>query len=275
MDNYLINVYSDEIMPDWAEDEFTWLDELNLGTKFKNAVQQVREMLVDRGDEYTEREVEVALREWIEKRVELSIEEAPAYLTRDSVERTLFQSILTRRERNRQTSPTVFQGMREFSPTALKEMIVFFASKSQGVLKTKLNKLLWYADFLHYRLFSTSISGASYIHLPYGPVPESYERHLSKLTLEKAITIRMKEFGDYSGESVESVRDSQLQHLPQSAVDVLNAVYKRFRDYSSTDISRVSHGELGYEETEPGERISYDYARLLKTNFPISNDSGS
>ena len=274
MDNYLTNIYSDEITPDWAEDEFTWLDELNLGVKFKSAVERVRELLIDRGDDYTEKQVEIVLREWVERRVELSIEDATEYLTHDSVERNLFQSILSRQEQ-RSHPPTIFQGMREFNPTALEEMVIFFASKSQGVLKTKLNKLLWYADFLHYRLFSTSISGASYIHLPYGPVPESYERYLTKLSLEKAITIRSKEFGAYSGENVEPSRPVQFESLPPTAVQVLEAVHERFRNYSSKDISSVSHGELGYKETGPGEPISYDYARLLRTNFPINNDIGS
>ena len=275
MDNYLTNVYSDEITPDWAEDHFTWMDELNLGAKFKSAVDRVRELLVDRGDDYTKKQIESALREWIERRVELSIEDATEYLTHDSVERNLFQSILSRQEKRSLSAPTIFHGMRAFSPVTLKEMVIFFASKSQGVLKTKLNKLLWYADFLHYRLFSTSISGATYIHLPYGPVPENYERYLTKLTLEKAITIRSKEFGGYSGEIVEPNREIQTQSLPPTAVAVLDAVHERFRNYSSKDISTASHGELGYRETGQGEPISYDYARLLKTNFPISSDPGS
>src|SRR5947208_1520217 len=73
---------------------------------------------------------------------------------------------------------TVFNGFRPFSPERLTAMMGYIASKGTDVYKTKLNKLLFYADFTNYYLHGHSISGSSYVHLPYGPVPENYESHL-------------------------------------------------------------------------------------------------
>ena len=54
-------------------------------------------------------------------------------------------------------------------------MIAHIASSESDIYKTKLNKLLFYSDFINYYLNGTSISGAKYVHLPYGPVPDSYK----------------------------------------------------------------------------------------------------
>ena len=54
-------------------------------------------------------------------------------------------------------------------------MVLFFAHKSAGLLKTKLMKLLNYSDMIFYKENGLSISGLKYAHLPYGPVPDKWE----------------------------------------------------------------------------------------------------
>jgi len=71
--------------------------------------------------------------------------------------------------------PSVYTGHLKFSEEMLENMILYFASQADGVLKTKLNKLLWYADFLHYDIYSVSITGTAYVPLPQGPVPDDYD----------------------------------------------------------------------------------------------------
>ena len=77
--------------------------------------------------------------------------------------------------------PDIYTGFLPFQPEKLMDMALFFASQLKGVYKTKLNKLLWYSDFMHYRHFGVSVSGAPYIHLPYGPCADQYDYFLGYL----------------------------------------------------------------------------------------------
>ena len=52
----------------------------------------------------------------------------------------------------------VFTGRRAFSFEKLAAMTAYIAHRGKNVYKTKLNKLLFYADFIHFHLNGTSIS---------------------------------------------------------------------------------------------------------------------
>lgn len=71
------------------------------------------------------------------------------------------------------------------------EMMIFFAHGASGTFKTKLNKLLWYSDFLHYHRNAVSISGATYHHLPFGPVPDHYDICLSILMQNGTLVMKV------------------------------------------------------------------------------------
>ncbi|NJK94516.1 MAG: SocA family protein [Bacteroidales bacterium] len=58
------------------------------------------------------------------------------------------------------------------------EMVVYFAKELQP-WKTKLNKLLFYADFLHFKKTCFSISGVRYRAIDMGPVPNNFQSILN------------------------------------------------------------------------------------------------
>ncbi len=165
---------------------------------------------------------------------------------------------------NKRNLPGALTGYIRFRPEILMEMVVFFASKSGGVLKTKLNKLLWYSDFSHFHKYTVSISGATYIHLPFGPVPDQYELFLYSLTGEKDLICEEKDFGNgLIGENFVAQREVRSEVFSQQALGVLEAIYELFRAYTSKSISELSHKEIGYVKTGIGEPISYEYADEL------------
>jgi DNA-binding transcriptional regulator YiaG len=170
---------------------------------------------------------------------------------------------------------SILTGLKEFSPQAFIEMMVFYAAKPSGVLKTKLNKLLWYADFTHFRRYGISISGATYVHLPYGPVPDNYGVYLAALCNNETLMLEEIDFGPDSagehiiGEKLVATREPRAEYLPDSAYAILEAVHRRFRQTGSKEISRLSHEEIGYTATEHMEPISYEYADQIKVEVPI------
>ncbi len=162
--------------------------------------------------------------------------------------------------------PDLYTGYLPFQPEKLMEMMLFFTRKPGGVFKTKLNKLLWYADFLHYRYYGVSVSGTSYVHMPFGPCADQYNFFLSHLLKENALEAKEIFFENGSGEKLIALTDEE-NTLSSSALEVMTAVHEHFASVSSKDISALSHDEKGYLNTNEGEVIPYSYADELNVNI--------
>lgn len=154
----------------------------------------------------------------------------------------------------------VFTGRRVFSFEKLAAMTAYIAANSKDLYKTKLNKLLFYSDFINYYLNGVSISGSRYVHLPYGPVPDSYESTLQNLALTGMVEI-------IRGEGFEVIR---AKDEPITAVlnnrerETVDWVLETFGKMSAADISEFSHREKAYRFTKAGEHIAYEYAKFLQ-----------
>lgn len=160
------------------------------------------------------------------------------------------------------------RGNKAFSATTLMEMMRFFALREGGIFKTKLNKLLWYADFTHYRLLGESISGACYVRLQFGPVPRDYDVFLGLLQRERRLEAR-EEFREGVDDAVERWHASEFDasEFSREALEVMEAVRNHFAHASSREIVEVSHQEEGYKQTAEGKPISYTFAHDLKIKF--------
>lgn len=159
--------------------------------------------------------------------------------------------------------PDALSGYRRLDLAKFVNAILYFCSGT-GVFKTKLNKLLFYADFKHYHENAVSITGMRYVHLPYGPVPDKYELYFGALYHEEnAIEIEEHAYPEYVGEVLTAVREPNLNIFSPSELRVLASIRERFEDFDSTDISDLSHTERAYANTNRGEFIDYEYAESL------------
>jgi len=157
---------------------------------------------------------------------------------------------------------TVFNGFRPFSRDRLTAMISYIASKGVDVYKTKLNKLLFYADFTNYYLHGRSISGSSYVHLPYGPVPENYESHLQSAAETGVI---LTETAGTEAVIVKPVGTGiKYELLSDEECRTLDWVLDSYGRLSTNSISDLSHREKAYKFTKQGERIAYAYAKFFE-----------
>jgi len=160
--------------------------------------------------------------------------------------------------------PDHFSGFTKLNIEKIFNTILFFCI-GEGVLKTKLNKLLFYADFLHFKEYSISITGARYVHLTYGPILDNYEFYLATMLYEdNSLKIDEKEFGDYLGEILISNVSPDIRNFNSSELKVLSEVKEFFNDYSASEISSKSHQEKGFKETKDLEFISYEYADAIE-----------
>lgn len=79
----------------------------------------------------------------------------------------------------------LLSGYRKLELAKLFNVILFFCKG--GVFRTKLNKLLFYTDFKHFKEYVVSITGVRYEHLDFGPTPERYDYYFATLVDNKAI----------------------------------------------------------------------------------------
>lgn len=155
-----------------------------------------------------------------------------------------------------------YSGYSPFHLTKIFNAIIFFCKN--GPLKTKLNKLLFYADFKHFKEYAVSITGAHYKHLQYGPVPDNYEFFTAELLRGNEIETEEVIFGDYSGAKYKTCVEPDLSVFSDSELKILAEVNEHFKDYTSTSIKDFSHNEAAYSQTRNGEVISYLYAKELQ-----------
>ena len=162
--------------------------------------------------------------------------------------------------------PSEENGFKAFDYEKLCAMVLFFAHKSTGLLKTKLMKLLNYSDMVFYKENGVSISGLKYAHLPYGPVPDHFDMIMGKMAADHLAHIEVVYDGAYEKHLVIPDCDVPEGVLSDSEIEMLNRIHEKFKNFGSVEISDYSHKEKGYNATKTGQIISYAYAMDIQLN---------
>ncbi|MCM1541130.1 MAG: DUF4065 domain-containing protein [Blautia sp.] len=165
------------------------------------------------------------------------------------------------------TVPSEENGFKAFDYEKFCAMVLFFAHKNAGLLKTKLLKLLNYSDMIFYRENGISISGTKYVHLPYGPVPENYDILFGTMTADRIAHIEVTYDSGYERHQVIPECDVPEGILTDAELAVLERIYDKFAEFGSVEISNYSHREKGYSSTKAGEVISYSYAKDIQLDL--------
>ena len=158
-------------------------------------------------------------------------------------------------------------GYRKPSLERLTEMIVHFTEQMQP-WKTKMNKLLFYADFRHYQLHGVSISGARYRAVTWGPVPKQFDALFDHVARHEAVDFVQKELpdGNLAGQFLPRGPRSFREILfEESELAVLREVAERFKKDDAKSIIATSHEEDAWLKHEPEHSIiDYNLAFGLK-----------
>jgi len=169
--------------------------------------------------------------------------------------------------------PGLFNGYRIPNLNKINNMILFFADQIQPY-KTKMNKLLFYADFYHFRMTCYSISGLTYKAINLGPVPKNYDWIFDNSLEKKFITIRMQDFGEYIGEQLlpaeQMVFDEKI--FLDSELEAMNVVARFFKKDNVKDIINKSHEEEAWIKNS-GEFQTINYNEAFALKYPAFNGS--
>jgi len=163
-----------------------------------------------------------------------------------------------------------FTGYKKPSKKKVSGLIASYIQKGKPEFndKLKLNKLLFYTDFFHYKNYGTSISGLSYRAIQYGPVPANYDSIYAYLEYEQIIRPEWIRLSNGSAREVfKTENDFEAGLFSLQELETIDTIVQRFQETSTWDIVDLSHNEKAWKELESTKQlIGYqDYAFGLTT----------
>lgn len=163
------------------------------------------------------------------------------------------------------TKRNILNGYAALDPSKLKAMVIYLILKEGGkICPTKLNKEMFYSDFLHYQRTGMAISGLAYRAIQYGPVPEHYATiydNIDEITKELVIRYESATVDFKLSEGLE-IREGLLSKDEMATLDAVSASLKPM---STSDVISKSHEEAAWIDNSAHHNlIPFDYAFSLK-----------
>lgn len=154
-------------------------------------------------------------------------------------------------------------GNTALSISKLKNILLYFIEKGHGVFITKMNKLLFYTDFISYRECGKSMTGLKYKAIQFGPVPVRWDRIYSFYDEIHQEIVQLS--NDREGTMLVSKLSPVMADFNDEELEILGAVYQRFEKESPARISDTSHKEEAWNKYFNTDMpISFEMAFTLK-----------
>lgn len=142
----------------------------------------------------------------------------------------------------------------------LRELILLIAIRSEGdepFGAVKLNKLLFYCDFLAYVNFGKAITEQDYQALPQGPAPRRMRPVLDAMQAEGDIAVRKQDYYGRDQQRTFAQRSPDISKFKFEEIELVDRLIKEFWGKDATTMSIMSHQFLGWKLAGPGETIPY------------------
>jgi hypothetical protein len=148
----------------------------------------------------------------------------------------------------------------QFDKRKFRELLLYLAKRSNDDAyfgATKLNKLLFFSDFIAYGQLGAPITGATYQKLRWGPAP----RQLLPVQREMVANgdVKIKRDGAFTPDKTVALREPDLSVFTPQEIDVVNEVLEALKDDNATMISDRSHRfSVGWQVAGDQEPIPYE-----------------
>ena len=126
----------------------------------------------------------------------------------------------------------------------------------------KLNKVLYYSDFIAYRQLGVPITGARYRKLREGPAPTELLQARQELVQRGKIKLSQREVFNWTQHRIIPLADLEPETLSPREIDIINEVLAFFRGKTASEVSEISHKEPGWILAKLDETIPYETAWL-------------
>ncbi len=150
-----------------------------------------------------------------------------------------------------------YPGSRGYNAKRQEAAIQFFAEHVNNTYlgKTKLMKLLYYADYEWIKEKGVSITGDAYVAKQYGPVPKHAEATLRRLEKSGAMRIEQVRLAQYSQERCIGLKSPDLSIFASEEVQHLRGIAGRFECWTAKQMSDLTHEDWPWQSTRFGEEI--------------------
>jgi len=145
------------------------------------------------------------------------------------------------------TRPTEFTGYKMPDIEKIENAVIYFLQNPYTYI-TRLNKLLFYSDFLNFSKTGFSITGMRYAAIDKGPVPNNYNLLLSVLEKEGAINCNNFVKNDYEYMKYTPTKKFEKELFSKKEIEVFETVLKKFKTEKTTKIINISHEEEGWKK---------------------------
>lgn len=139
-----------------------------------------------------------------------------------------------------------------------KQMILLYLRMNPYLTKTKLAKLLYFADFSWYYYHLKSMSGMEYRKIQYGPVADTYFRLIDEMRDGGEINIEIKDEGAMHISLTESGAKHTITAIEQQEVDLMQKINIKWQDKRTAEIVSFTHKQLPFLLADDNEIVSYN-----------------
>jgi uncharacterized phage-associated protein len=143
-------------------------------------------------------------------------------------------------------------GYAPLSLSRLKNVMLYILERCDDVWCTKMNKLLFYIDFVAYRECGMAITGLPYRAIDYGPVPDRWSRVYSEFA---DIKQELQPIGEFVGNILKSTSKADIAQFNADELEIMSNVCQSLGEKSASELSRISHAEKAWLDYHEGHSL--------------------
>ncbi len=152
----------------------------------------------------------------------------------------------------------------------LRELVLYVCKASEAddaFGSVKLNKLLFYSDFLFYLRYGSSITGQEYFKLEHGPAPRLMLPLMDDMKIDKQLAIAERKYRGRPQKKPVALKEADLNKFSAREIDTVHQVLRIFQSHNAKEISDLSHQFTGWQLAENRETIPYSSILLHKSEL--------
>jgi hypothetical protein len=156
-----------------------------------------------------------------------------------------------------------------------RELLLYLARKTEGdprCSRTKIYKILFYADFLAFQKLGHSISEQNYQRLPNGPAPKRALPILERMQSEGLCVWAERDFYGRTQQKLVALREPDLSLFTGDEIAIVDEVIAKLWPYTASDVSELSHRFIGWQLARDGEDIPYSTVALGEPRPPTPRE---
>jgi transcriptional regulator with XRE-family HTH domain len=155
-----------------------------------------------------------------------------------------------------------------------KNILLYILERCAGkpnVGETVLHKLLYFSDFNYYELYEEHLSGAKYLKLPYGPIPQELDAIITQM-IDKGQLQRVKTAYHHSSQTrYLPLQKANLTELKASEKEMIDQVLTQTSNWSLSSLEQYIQDDMPIKISKENEMIDYEFALYREAPYSVRN----